>query len=135
MTILTGKYLGNKRCEVVHADSGTSIITDAPKDNGGEGRGFSPTDLFAASLGVCQMTVMAIFADRSGIDLGGMWMKSEKIMSATPRMVSSIKVELHLPSTLNDSERQKLENVSKTCPVHHSLNASIKVQQNFIYDV
>lgn len=135
MTTFSGKYLGNKRCEVTHVDSGTTIITDAPKDNGGEGRAFSPTDLFAASLGVCQMTVMAIFAERSGIDLTGMWMNSEKHMSSTPRMVSTIKVEIHLPSKLTDTERQKLEHVSKTCPVHHSLNASIKVQQSFIYDL
>ena len=44
------EYVGDLRTESVHIDSNTTIITDAPKDNQGLGRKFSPTDLVASSL-------------------------------------------------------------------------------------
>jgi uncharacterized OsmC-like protein len=135
MTSFTGKYLGNKKVELTHLDSGVTIVTDAPKDNHGDGTSFSPTDLFASSLGACQLTVMSIYAERTGISLEGSWFNLSKHMSAAPRMVSKIIVEMHLPRELNDVERLKLEQISKTCPVHHSLNASVQVDVRFFYDV
>lgn len=134
MTSFTGKYLGNKKVELTHLDSGVSIKLDAPKDNQGDGTSFSPTDLFASSLGACQLTVMSIYAERSGISLEGAWFKLEKFMSAAPRMVSKILVEMHLPKSIDENERRKLEQISKTCPVHHSLNASVQVDVRFLYD-
>ena len=34
------KYKGNLRTEIIHLDSGSVIITDAPKDNHGLGKTF-----------------------------------------------------------------------------------------------
>lgn len=135
MTSFKGKYLGNKKIELTHLDSGVTITTDAPKDNQGDGTSFSPTDLFASSLGACQLTVMSIYAERSGISLEGSWFSLSKYMSAAPRMVSKIIVEMHMPEVLTELERSKLEQISKTCPVHHSLNASVQVDIRFFYDV
>ena len=38
-------YLGELRTEAQHLDSQNIILTDAPKDNQGNGEAFSPTDL------------------------------------------------------------------------------------------
>ena len=51
MTKMKTVYLGGLRNEVEHLQSGTKIVTDAPLDNHGKGESFSPTDLFASSLG------------------------------------------------------------------------------------
>lgn len=64
-------YKGNLHAECTH-ESGAKIQTDAPKDNQGKGEAFSPTDLFAASLATCMLTVMAIAARKVGADLEGM---------------------------------------------------------------
>ena len=134
-TCVTGKYLGNKKVELTHGPSNAKFTTDAPQDSQGEGRFFSPTDLLPAALGSCMMTVMAIVAERSGMSLSGMHMEAQKIMSPNPRYIGSIPVVLHLPNSLTDGERQKMENAAKTCPVHHALNPEIAVEIKFIYDV
>ena len=51
MTKMRTIYLGNLRTEIEHIQSGNKVLTDAPLDNNGKGEFFSPTDLFASSLG------------------------------------------------------------------------------------
>ena len=69
MVTLTSTYEGGLRCRAEHGPSGTTLLTDAPTDNHGKGESFSPTDLVAAALGACMMTIMGIVAERHGIDL------------------------------------------------------------------
>ena len=64
-------YEGDLRCLARHGPSGCEITTDAPVDNQGKGKSFSPTDLLATSLGVCMTTVMGIRARELAVDLRG----------------------------------------------------------------
>lgn len=133
--VITGNYLGNKRVEITHVDSGATIRTVAPKDNNGDGSLFSPTDLFAASLGSCILTIIAIVADRDNIDLDGSHFRVEKHMSASPRMVKTLNVEIHLPEAPNEETRKKLERAGGNCPVHHSIHPDVEVLIAYTYDV
>ena len=132
---MTGRYLGNKKVELLHELSGTRITTAAPLDNNGDGSSFSPTDLFSASLGACMMTVMGIVADRDGIDLTRMTMSLEKHMNQSPRRVARIPVTLHLPRSLTPEQRTKLEKTAHACPVNSSLHSDIEAPVEFVYDV
>ena len=120
---------------MVHLPSGAELITDAPRDNAGEGAAFSPTDLVAAALGSCMMTVMGILADRSGIDLSGMRMRVEKHMNGEPRRIGALCLALHLPQALEPEVRRKLEITAHTCPVERSLSPEVQVEVSFVYDV
>ena len=62
-------YKGNLRTEMEHLESAKKILTDAPKDNQGLGRTFSPTDLVASSLASCMLTIIAIAANTHNIDI------------------------------------------------------------------
>lgn len=136
MTVsISGKYLGGLRVELSHEPSGTALTTSAPKDNHGDGASFSPTDLVAAALGSCMMTVMAIVAERDSISLVGMRMSIEKHMGSAPRRIARMPLQIHLPMQLSDAHRQKLENAARTCPVHHSLHPDVVVELTFLYDV
>lgn len=61
-TKMHGEYLGELQMVMTHEGSGAEILTDAPKDNQGLGRNFSPTDLFSVSLPSCMLTTMGIYA-------------------------------------------------------------------------
>jgi putative redox protein len=69
------EYEGDLHCRLHHGPSGAEIVTDAPPDNQGKGEAFSPTDLLAASLGSCILTILGIYARRKDIDLRGSHVK------------------------------------------------------------
>ena len=73
-------YKGSLSTEMEHLESGQKILTDAPIDNEGLGRKFSPTDLVASSLGSCLLTIMGIVARRHQINMNGSYAKIQKIM-------------------------------------------------------
>jgi uncharacterized OsmC-like protein len=128
-------YEGNLRTKATHIQSGNSILTDAPKDNKGNGEAFSPTDLVATALGSCMMTIMGIYAQNNNISLEGTEIEIIKVMAADPRRISEIHLNFKIPNgnLLDEIIRKKLEHVALTCPVAKSLHAEIKQEVNFIY--
>ena len=93
MTKMKTVYLGNLRTEIEHTQSGNKLTTDAPLDNNGKGEFFSPTDIFASSLGSCMLTIMGISANSYGFNIDGTTLEIEKIMAANPRRVAEIKID------------------------------------------
>jgi putative redox protein len=118
--------------EAVHEPSGKTLRTDAPRDNGGQGSAFSPTDLVATALGTCMLTTMELFCRRHDIDLTGTQVYVEKEMVADPhRRIGSLRVDLHMPMPANHRERQAIENAAMTCPVHASLSPQVQIPIQF----
>lgn len=121
-------YQGNLRTEATHLKSGTTIITDAPVDNQGNGEAFSPTDLVATSLGNCMLTIMGIAARNHDIDMVGAKVSITKVMSSDPRRISKIEVIMNMPPNDYSAKQKKiLERAAHGCPVHHSLHPEIEV--------
>lgn len=129
------QYTGQKHCDLVHGPSKSKIGTDAPKDNNGKGELFSPTDLLAAALGSCMLTVMGIFADKEGINIDNSKATVIKDMQAQPRKVKSLSVNIHLPTQLSVEQRNRLENVAMNCPVKLSLHPDVQIPVQFLYDI
>ena len=128
------KYEGDLHCQIVHGPSGTVLNTDAPKDNQGRGESFSPTDLAAAALGSCMLTLMGIQARTLGIDIAGMTATVDKEMtSAPPRMIKSLTVKVRIPKPVGAEDRLKLERAARTCPVHQSLHPDIEKKIEFVW--
>src|SRR5262245_59133053 len=103
-------YEGDLHCRLTHVPSGGVIGTDAPVDNEGKGEAFAPTDLLAASLGSCIITIMGIYARRKGIDIKGSTVRVRKWMIADPlRRVARMEVVVDLPARIEEKERGPLE--------------------------
>jgi uncharacterized OsmC-like protein len=130
------QYLGNLRTEIEHIQSGNKIITDAPLDNNGKGEFFSPTDMFASSLGSCMLTIIGIAANTHGFSIDGTTLEIEKIMAANPRRVAEIKIDVHFPKGANYTDKQKriIEAAAKTCPVANSLHPDVIKNITYIYE-
>jgi putative redox protein len=125
-------YKGKLRCEAHHGPSGVTLLTDAPKDNMGEGAYFSPTDLVATALGTCMVTIMGIVAQRENVDLSGTTVQVTKEMASAPvRRIGKLTVDIEVPTKLTPEQQQKLRNAALTCPVHKSIHPDIETPINF----
>jgi len=131
MATIETTYLGGLRTEATHLQSGTKIITDAPVDNQGKGEAFSPTDLLAASLASCMLTIMGIKANASNIDIDNTQCSVTKIMAADPRRVAEIVISFKFPKQYTEKEQLLLERAALTCPVFYSLNEDLKKTVDF----
>jgi putative redox protein len=130
---MRGDYRGGLKMELTHGPSGAAIRTAAPVDNQGDGSSFSPTDLLAAALGSCMVTTMAIVANREGIPFEGASFHLEKHMRSDPRRVAAVPVRIRMPAELTAEQRERLEQIARTCPVARSLSPEVEQQVEFEY--
>jgi len=119
--------------KLVHGPSGTKLTTEAPRDNGGTGSSYSPTDLVGAALASCALTTMALAAAREGIAFGKATAHVEKRMESSPRRIGELRLEIQMPSELSAEQRAHLEDVGRNCPVARSLHPGMNVPIVFKY--
>jgi putative redox protein len=130
------QYTGDLHCKATHGPSGQQFSTDAPTDNGGRGEAFSPTDLVATALGACLSTVMALTANRTGLDITGTSVTVVKEMTSDPvRRIGALTATVRFPKgrRFNAEDRLRLERTANTCPVKQSLHPDTKVDIRFEY--
>ena len=121
-------YHGDGQTSLKHSGNNVEIRTDLPTDNGGQGRQFSPTDLFASSLAACAVTIMGKMADSHGKSITGTTVDIEKQMAANPRRVAKIIVQFTFPDSVDPDDRKKYLATFNVCPVHNSLGKDVEVE-------
>jgi len=124
-------YIGELRTTSVHVQSGTEILSDAPKDNHGKGEAFSPTDLVANSLATCMISIMGIKSRDLNVDLTGSTVEVTKIMQPEPRKISKIITVFSMNFEADDKTKIILERAAMTCPVMLSLHPDIEKEVTF----
>src|SRR5580698_443985 len=127
MTETVVQYEGSLRCSSEHPESGVIVVTNAPKDNHGNGASFSPSELLSVSLGSCILSIMGIMAHSLHIDITGATAKVTKQMGNAPRRITGISVHVNVPAACDENQRRKLENSAHACPVHNILNVDVPI--------
>jgi len=120
-------------CQLTHGPSGTILTTVPPRDNGGTGESFSPTDLMGAALASCALSTMALAARREGLSWGDARAAVEKRMSPPPRRIAELVLVVDMPREVSQKDRARLEEVARTCPVARSLHPDVAVPMEFRY--
>lgn len=131
MATLQTVYLGDLRTEVTHVQSGNKVITDAPTDNHGRGEYISPTDMAAAALGSCMLTIMAQATARLGTNLDGTRVETQKVMASDPRRIAEIILDVHFPEDYDEKTKAILHHAAEACPVARSLHPDLKQTVRF----
>jgi len=134
MATIETKYLGTLRTEMTHLKSGTVVLTDAPVDNKGKGEAFSPTDLVAAALGSCMLSIMGIVANEHQFSIEGTTATITKIMTSDPRRIAEIVVDLTFQGVFTEKQKKILTLISATCPVALSLHPDVKQTVTLHFD-
>ena len=136
LTTTLGGTPGGDFVGIVLANGGTigrvNLWNQGFSDNNGKGEAFSPTDLVAAALGTCMLTVMGIVAEKKGIDLGNATANVVKGMSSDlPRRIVKIEIVISVPLPGDHPEREALEAAALNCPVYHSVHADLEKAVSF----
>jgi putative redox protein len=127
-------YKGDLHCVAEHQPSHDMLPTDAPVDNKGKGRHFSPTDLLATALGTCMLTTMGIVAQARGVNMAGAQAHVVKEMGLQPkRFISTLTVHIHMPLGIADEHKPFLQQAAETCPVALSLSPHTQIHLTLTY--
>lgn len=128
------EYRGDLRQQNTHLASGQSLLTDGPQAAGGKGELMAPTDVLAAALASCAMTIMALKAAAAGADFSGCYAESGKDVAMEDFRVSRIHIIFHLKAAFAPELRRELEAASREmCIVGRSLHPDLAQKFEFIY--
>jgi len=95
-----------------------SLATDGSVEEGGEGSGPNPHDLYDAALGACKALTVLWYAKRKGIPVEGIEVSVDRDARRERSGVYQLSVQLSLTGNLTSSQREDLLRVAQKCPIH-----------------
>lgn len=119
---LTGTFNGGTRFDIV--SNSHRIITDQSVEDGGQGAGMTPVELFVGSVVSCVGYFVGQFCRRHGIPPEGLGIDAEWTMAEEPHRVGRIDLGIHLPHRITSDQKERLLKVAYGCTVHRSLTAA-----------
>jgi putative redox protein len=104
------------------------LLTDEPRENGGDDSAPSPQELLAASLASCTAITIEMYAARKGWDVGELEVDVtyEPAQRGSPTRFS---MEVRMPKELPDEQRERLMQIAAKCPVHRTLEGEVMFEE------
>ena len=130
MDKITVKYDKNFRMKIENNRNSEIILTDR------NGEMLSPSELLAASVASCAMTVLSIKLESNNQNFENCYAEVAKRVDLTTFKVTEINIAFHLKKEYSQEVREKAEkSVEEMCVVGRSLSEDVKQNYSFIYDV
>ncbi len=125
----TARRCGDGLRHEVDVNGRHTIVTDEPERLGGTDSGPAPHELLAATLASCVATMIAMYAQNRGWELGETEVHVEYDPESVPRRFA---IDVRLPSDLTHEQRRRLERVAETCPVRRALEAGFAFEERVL---
>lgn len=100
------------------------IITDEPREDGGQDKGFNPFELILGGLATCTTATIKIYADRKNwlinsieIDLNMQEIEKQQIISTN----------ITVNGDISEEQKKRLLIIAQKCPVHKMLSNSNQI--------
>ncbi len=122
----TARRVGDSLEHEVDVNRRHTIVTDEPERLGGSDLGPAPHELLAATLASCVATMVAMYAQNRGWDIGETVVDVDYDPDSTPRR---FEIDLCLPDGLTSEQRRRLQRVAETCPVRRALEAGFTFEE------
>lgn len=109
--------------------SGHYLIADEPAEKNGTNLGPTPQEFLLSALASCTAITLRMYADRKQwpVDLVKVDVSVE-----TTKEKSTFKCEISIEGTLDESQRAKMVQIAKSCPVHKILTNPIEVNTELL---
>jgi putative redox protein len=95
-----------------------SFGADVSADEGGQGLGPNPHDLYDAALGACEALTVLWYANRKGIPIDNIEITVERDQSEEKTGVYRLESQLKLEGNLSAAQRAELLSVASKCPIY-----------------
>ncbi|MFH7002759.1 OsmC family protein [Flavobacterium bizetiae] len=118
------------RTEIKSA-SGNIVIADEPQEMGGKNLGFSPSELLASSLASCTLITLRMYINRKQWDVSEINIKVDFERDANQN-VSLFTRKIEIIGEVDQTQRQRLETIANSCPIHKTLTHSIEIKTTLI---
>ena len=105
------------------------IVTDEPLSLGGTDEGPAPHELLPAALASCIATMVAMYAQKRGWEVGDTSVEVSYDSEASPRR---FEIQLNLPAELSSEQLRRLERVAECCPLRRALEAGFTFQERLV---
>jgi uncharacterized OsmC-like protein len=98
------------------------VITDLPREKGGEETGPTPSELFVASLGSCVALYCVNYLDTAGLDPSELSADIEWDFSEDrPSRVDKVSISLKIPHAELGKRKNAVLAAAKSCTIHNTL--------------
>ena len=128
MTATTHR-LGTSLKHEVDVNGRHTIVTDEPLSLGGTDEGPAPHELLPAALASCIATMVAMYAEKRGWQIGDASADVSYDSEASPRR---FEIQLNLPAELSSEQLRRLERVAESCPLRRALEAGFTFQERLV---
>jgi putative redox protein len=116
---------------------------DEPLDQHGSDTGPTPYELLLGSLAACTTLTLRLYARHKGIDLD--WIKAEYTFDRIHAddcdeceepgtgMIERVKSYVTIGGIFDDTQRERLDQIVRRCPVHKTLTNGMKILDHVIF--
>jgi uncharacterized OsmC-like protein len=107
---------------------GHQVRTDQPRSAGGADSAPTPLELMSVALAACVALYVHRFCVGNGVDACDAAVEVVPVWRADPGRIARFEVLLHLPETVSEHVAAQLEEVARSCPVHHTLAETAEIE-------
>lgn len=125
----SARSIGGTMRHEIDVNGRHTIVTDEPESLGGTDTGPAPHELLPATLASCISTMVVLYAQRKGWDVGDMRVDVDYDYESEPRHFD---VAVHLPEGLTDEQVARLRRVADTCPVRRALEGTFEFDERLL---
>jgi putative redox protein len=128
-TDVVSAKIGNETYRTLLETTSHTVVSDEPISLGGKNLGPSPGDLLRMSLASCTAITLRMYANRKGWDVKNIEVSvgSKKVEQKTMFTVS-----IAIDGPIDPSQRQRMLQIGKLCPIHKILTGDIEVAVDLV---
>jgi len=115
------RFPGNKKVSAEFDDF--TVLTDQPKEAGGDGAAPAPFDLFLASIGTCAGIFVLSFCQKRNLPTAGLEIVQTTERDEEKHLVTKVRLEIRVPAGFPEKYRDSLASAASLCTVKRHLNA------------
>ena len=121
--------IGNETYRTELKTTPHTVTSDEPIGLGGKDLGPSPGDLLRMSLASCTAITLRMYANRKGWDV-----KSIEVTVGTEKIQRKtiFSVSIGIDGAIDPSQRQRMLQIGKLCPIHKILTGEIDVSVDLV---